>query len=172
MHRGMIFTIGIILLGVFLSVFIYSKLKNTSDRDLKEVFFEIRGKLRSTLSEKEAQELLNYFYTDRVPEPITDRYLLRAGKGIVPYLLIEIQKRDMPKRGYAIVALGKIVERLALPVLIKILEDRSEVVYFRRDAIEAIWRIDRKLGEEYAAKYAGESKEIDITINLLREGKI
>ena len=130
------------------------------------------GCSKSTMSEKEAQKVLNSFYTDKVPESINDRHLLRAGKGIVPYLVEEIQKRDMPKRRYAIGALGKIADRRALPVLVKILEDRSELEYFRGDTLEAIWRIDKKMGGELAKKYSGESIYIDTVIQLLREGKI
>lgn len=124
------------------------------------------------MKEKEAQLILNNFYTDNVPESIADRYLMGAGKQIVPFVLIEIQKKEMPKRRYAIGALGKIGDRSALPVLIKILEDSSEVIYFRDDALRAIWHIDRKLGEKYAAKYLAENKEFERTIQLLREGKI
>jgi HEAT repeat protein len=132
----------------------------------------VSGCFRAEIDQKEAQKILNDFYDDNVPEPILDRHLLSAGKAIVPYLLIEIQKRDMPKRGYAILALGKIGDRRALPVLIRILEDRSEIVYFRDDALRAIWHIDRKLGWEYAKKYAGENKEFDRTLELLKEGNM
>lgn len=130
------------------------------------------GCSKTEIDEKEAQEVLHEFYTNKEPEPIVDQPLLSAGKAIVPYLMIEIQKKDMTMRGYAILALGKIGDRRALPVLMKILEDRSELVYFRSDALRAIWHIDRKLGEEYANKYTGESREIDRTIELLRAGKI
>ncbi len=132
----------------------------------------VTGCFKSKIDDKEAQKILNDFYTDNVPEPILDRHLVNAGKAIVPYLLVEIQKKDMPKRGYAILALGKIGDKQALPVLLRILEDSSELIYFRDDALRAIWHIDKKLGEEYARKYQGESKEIDRTIELLREGKI
>lgn len=131
----------------------------------------ISGCSKSIMNEKEAQKVLNSFYTDKVPESINDRHLLRAGKAIVPYLIIEIQKKDMPKRGYGILALGKIGDRQALHVLTKIFEDQSELIYFRCDAIRAIWHIDEKLGKELAKKYAGENSYIDETIDL-REGKI
>lgn len=172
MHKGLIITIIVFLLMLFLSLFAYDRLKTATDRDLKELFFEIRGKLWSTLSEEEAHEVLDYFYTDHAPEPLTERYLLRAGKAIVPYLLFEIKKKGMPKRLYAIGALGEIGDRRALPVLIEILEDRSEMMNFRTDVLEAIWRIDRKIAEEYAAKYVGESKDIERVLALLRDGKI
>jgi hypothetical protein len=123
---------------------------------------------KSRINEKEAQQILHDFYTDRVPEPINDRHLLNAGKGIVPYLIIEIQKKDMPKRGYAILALGKIGDRRALPELTNILKDRSDEIHARSDAIRAIWHIDKKYGEEFARKFYGENHEIDRTIELLR----
>jgi hypothetical protein len=130
------------------------------------------GCSKPQMEEKEAQVVLNEFYTNKEPEPIVDQPLLSAGEAIVPYLMVEIQKKDMPRRGYAILALGKIGDRRALPILRKLFEDRSELVYFRDDALRAIWHIDRKLGEEYATKYVGESKEIDRTIELLRKGII
>jgi hypothetical protein len=77
------------------------------------------------MDEKEAQDVLNKFYADNVPESINDRHLLNAGSSIVPYLLIEIQKKDMPKRGYAILALGKIGDGRAIPILQSILNDSS-----------------------------------------------
>jgi HEAT repeat protein len=130
------------------------------------------GCFKSKIGEKEAKVIIQEFYADNVPEPIIDRHLLTAGKAIVPYLIVEIQNKDMPKRGYGILALGKIGDRKAVPVLIKIIEDHSELVYFRIDALRAIWHIDRKLGETYAAKFEGENREFDRTIQLLKEEKI
>jgi len=125
------------------------------------------------MSSEEAQKVLNAFYADKVPEPILDRHLVNAGKAIVPYLLVEIKKKDMPKRGYAILALGKIKDKQALPALVQILNDQYESVQFRGDALRAIWHIDRKLGEESAEKLAGQyPADIDDLIQLLREGKI
>ncbi len=130
------------------------------------------GCYESTMDEEKAKKVLNNFYTDNVPESINDRYLVSAGKAIVPYVLVEIQKRDMPKRGYAILALGKIGDRRALTVLKKILDDKSELLGDRTAALQSIWHIDRKLGEELAKKYSGENEYLDRHIQLLREGKI
>jgi hypothetical protein len=132
----------------------------------------ISGCLQTTMDEEEARKVLNEFYMLNEPEPLNDLPLLKAGKAIVPYLSLEIQKKDIPKRRYAIGALGKIGDKRALPSLLKIFEDRTEIWYFRSDAIEAIWHIDKNVGEEYASKHTGESKEIDRTIQLLRQGKI
>lgn len=133
------------------------------------IFIIAVGCSESAMDEKEARKVLQNFYNDREPEPISDYYLLKAGKPIVPYLIVEIQKKDMPRRRYAIGALGKIGDKRALPMLINILEDRSELIYFRADALESIWHIDRKIGEEYARKYQREGKEIDRIIEFLRK---
>jgi hypothetical protein len=127
---------------------------------------------KKSMDPEEAKRVLNLFYSDNVPESINDRYLVEAGRAIVPYLTVEVQKRDMPKRRYAILALGKLKDKRALPVLIQILYDRSELYYFRDDALRAIWHIDRKLGEEYGAKFAGQNPYMDRTIELLRDGQI
>ena len=132
----------------------------------------VLGCLESTMDEKEARKVLHDFYNNKEPEAISDYDLVKAGKPIVPYLIVEIQKKDMPRRRYAIGALGKIGDKRALPLLIKILEDRSELIHFRADALESIWHIDRQLGEEYARRYQGESKEIKRTIELLQKGII
>jgi len=132
--------------------------------------FVLAGCTEPRLDGKDAQKFLNYFYNDKVPEEITDRYLLTAGKGIVPYLIDEVQKRDMPKRGYAIGALGKIGDRRALPVLIKILEDSSEIYYFREDALVSIWYLDKALGERMIERYAGQNESFDRQIELLKKG--
>lgn len=130
------------------------------------------GCSEETMGEKKAQKILNDFYTDNVPESITDRHLLNAGKAIVPYLIVEIQKEDMPKRGYAVLALGKIGDRRALPILIKMYENPTKKGVPPSEILRAIWHIDRKLGEELASKYTGDDEFMNRTIELLRKGLI
>lgn len=127
---------------------------------------------KAVMDEKEAQTVLNDFYNDNVPESIIDRQLLNAGRAIVPYVITEIQQKDIPRRRYAIGALGKIGDRRALPVLEKLLDDDSEMFYFRHDALIAIWHIDRNLGDELAKKYSGKIDGIDRIIQLLKENKL
>ena len=124
------------------------------------------------MDEKKAMKVLNNFYADNVPESIIDRHLLKAGKGIVPYLIIEIQKEDMPKRGYAILALGKIGDRRALPTLIKMYENPTEKGVHPSETLRAIWHIDRKLGKELVNKYTGNDELMTSTIELLKKGEI
>jgi hypothetical protein len=130
--------------------------------------------LMATFYEKGAidESIEAYMFGD-LPDGFDDRLcLVEPGEAIVPHLIIEIQKKDMKKKGYAILALGKIKDKRALPVLIEILDDRSESIYIRDDALRAIWHIDRRLGEQYVTKFSGQSPDMDRTIVLLREGRI
>jgi HEAT repeat protein len=67
-----------------------------------------------------------------------------------------ISHPDMKRRRYAIGALGYIHDKRALPALEKILKDRTEIYYFRGDALHAIYQINKKLGSQYAAQFANE----------------
>ena len=128
---------------------------------------------KSNLNAQEAREILQKFYSDKdLAESQTDLYLLNAGKPIVPYLVKEIENRKMPRRQYAIVALGKINDPRALPVLEKIINDKTEEAFTRGNALTSIWHIDQKLGEEYAKKFGGDKGYIDNTIKLLKKGSI
>ena len=127
---------------------------------------------KSTINEEEAKSILLKFYKDDVSESMSDRYLLGAGKPIVPYLAKEVKNKTMTKRQAAIIALGKINDRRALPVLETIINDQSEEVYTRGNALNSIWHIDKKIGEIYAKKYGGDKGYMDRTIELLKEGAI
>ena len=134
--------------------------------------FTVHACFKNDMTPDEAQRVLNAFYADKAPEEISNRHLVTAGRAIVPYLVVEIRNRDMPRRRYAIGALEKIKDKRSLPVLIQIVEDESEIGYFREDALRAIWHIDRALGIEYAHKLAGKNPDMDRTIELLRSGRI
>lgn len=124
------------------------------------------------MNDKEAKMFLDAFYRDNTHEEANDRYLLSAGKLIVPHLAIEVQKKDMPKRLYAVVALGKIGDKRALAVLTKILEDHNEVVDFRAEALCSIWYVDRNLGRELAEKHASEHVVFKRAHELLNNGRL
>ncbi len=127
---------------------------------------------QSVNSEEEAQEIFQKFYNDNVPESINTRHLENAGKSIVPYLLREIQNRDMPKRGYAILAFGKIGDKSALKDLQIILNDVSETEVIRGDALRSIWHLDKRLGKQLSEELHGKSEYIDRNIELLEKGSI
>ena len=136
------------------------------------LFCAVLGCTEEVMTPEKAKKVLSDFYANRAPEEIQDYLLVEAGKPIVPYLLVEIKNKDMPKRRCAILALGKIKDKRALPILTQILDDSSEIHYFRDDALRAIWHIDRKLGEQGASRYSGKIEGMDSTIQLLREGVI
>jgi HEAT repeat protein len=123
----------------------------------------------SSVDEQEAEERINGFYTDPVPESILDRLLLDAGKGIVPHLIVKIKDKDMPMRGYAIGALIRLEARSAVPVLLDILNDPYP--WERTTALTAIWYLDRELGEELVVKHYGEDEYMDHRIERLKSGK-
>jgi len=127
---------------------------------------------KSVLKEEEARKVLNDFYTNQAPEPLLCDPLINAGKAIVPYLVREIENKNMPRRRYAIGALERLGDRRSLPLLVKVLDDESEVFYFRDDAIRAIFHIDQKLAEELMPKYSGRIEGFERTVQLLKQGKI
>jgi hypothetical protein len=139
---------------------------------LLAILWVFPGCAKRELTEAEARRVLEAFYTDRSPESIVDRHLMDAGRAIVPHLIREIPIRDMPKRRYAIAALGKLGDQSALSPLLRIANDRSEEESYRGDALVAIWHLNKDAGRDLAHKLAGESRYLDRTIELLKEGKI
>ena len=93
------------------------------------------------------------FYVDGDHEPDIDDPLIARGRSMVPAICNAIKHKDMKRRRYAIGALGFIGDRHALPTLEDVLNDRSEIDYFREDALHSIYQLDRKLGHTYAKRY-------------------
>jgi len=96
------------------------------------------------------------FYVEGDHEPDIDDPLIAAGSEMTTAICEAIAHPDMKRRRYAIGALGYIRDRRALPALEKILKDKSEIFYFRGDALHAIYQIDEKLGARYAEQFASE----------------
>ena len=97
--------------------------------------------------------------------------LQRAGSSILPRLLEEIQNKEMPRRRYAIGFTGDKFYRPALPVLQKILEDKTEIWYFRADALEAIFRIDPELATHLSPSYIDEKEWLGRFARNIRDKK-
>ncbi len=93
------------------------------------------------------------FYTDTPHEPELDDPLIEAGSKMTEAICDAVVHKDMMYRRYAIGALGFIGDRRAVATLEKIMDDESEKDYFRGDALQSIFRIDRALGSRYAEKY-------------------
>lgn len=101
------------------------------------------------------EKALYTFYTAESNEQ-TDLIdpLILAGRRVVPLLLKEIIRRDMPRRRHAIAALGNLGDWRAMPALEAILHDQTEQDFFRADALEAIALIDKDVGRYFAKQYA------------------
>ncbi|MBI1425619.1 MAG: hypothetical protein GC149_19475 [Gammaproteobacteria bacterium] len=97
------------------------------------------------------------FYVEGDHEPELDDPLIAAGRAMTTAICEAITHPDMKRRRYAIGALGYIHDLRALPTLQSILKDKTEIYYFRGDALHAIYLIDKKLGSEYAEKFANEN---------------
>lgn len=109
------------------------------------------------------EEALNNFYSGELAEEELVDALILGGKKIVPLLLVRIKDKDMPQRRYAIVALGHIGDRSAVPVLEGILEDVLELDDFRCDALEAIAILNASAGRSFA------KDNIDSSVSCIRE---
>ncbi len=76
------------------------------------------------------------FYSDNEAEP----KLYWHRESIVPYLLTESKKKDIPKREYAILAVGRIGDKRALLVLQAIILKDAENQIIRDNALWSIWK--------------------------------
>lgn len=102
---------------------------------------------------KSPETTLAEFYAYNGAEDQLMDPLILAGEKVVPLVLEKIKNRNMPRRRYAIGFLGNGSYEQALPVLQEILQDDTEDVHFRADALQAIYEIDNQLGANYAKKY-------------------
>lgn len=98
--------------------------------------------------------VLNRFYTERdlAEDQLIDSLIL-AGPKVVPLLEREILNREIPRRRYAISALGHLGNNNSIPTLEHILQDKSEKEVFRADALEAIASIDLRYAQKIASEY-------------------
>ena len=106
------------------------------------------------------------------PECELERPLVMAGQSVVPAIIEAIADPEMPKRRYAIGALGDIGSSEALDSLQRILQNDAEIDYFRADALEAIYKIDADRGREAARKYSQRSDFLGKTAAAIVGGRI
>ena len=100
---------------------------------------------------------LREFQQANGPECELGRPLVMAGEKAVPAIVEAITNPEMPRRRYAIGALGDIGSSEALNFLQQILQDDAEIDDFRADALEAIYKIDADRGLETARLYTQRS---------------
>lgn len=97
--------------------------------------------------------MLDFYAPDgRAEDQLADPLILN-GQKVVPLVIADVKNKKMPLRRYAIGFLGNGRYAEALPVLISILNDDTEIFYFRADALIAIYQISPSKGKELAPRY-------------------
>ncbi len=102
-----------------------------------------------------AEEVMRDFYgaEGRAEDMLADPIILNADL-VAPVVIEAVKDPQMELRRYAIGFLGSARVEASLPVLRHILEDKTEIDYFRSDALESIYLIDRTEGTNLAREHA------------------
>jgi len=113
------------------------------------------------------------FHTRECAEDQIMHPLIISGKKVIPLLRKEIKNKKMDKRGYAILAIGKIGGKNDLNFLKEILFDESEEYSIRYNALLAIFLIDIEYSKKLAESFIDEDiKEIPkLSKNILEFDK-
>ena len=103
---------------------------------------------------RDPTDAIHDFYEgrDRAEDQLMDPLILN-GRRVVPLILADLPNKEMKRRRYAIGFLGNGRYYEALPALEKIVSDESEVMYFRLDALEAIFQISPEHVQEFASRH-------------------
>lgn len=126
---------------------------------------------QKSLSEQEARLIIAELYDSKVPSLIAQEHLIQAGTRIVPYLLKEVRKKDVPKREQAILALGSIKDDRAVITLIQMFEDDSEPAWIREAALKSLWHIDKELAHLVSRRHETDSPGISAMVRQMEEDK-
>ncbi len=104
------------------------------------------------------EHIINRFYTEKelAEDQLIDSLIL-AGSKMVPLLEQEILKKEIPRRRYAISALGHLGNNKSSTILEHILQDKSEKEVFRADALEAIAGINLTYAQKIAPAYLNDT---------------
>ena len=105
----------------------------------------------------------------RAEDMLMDPLILNADL-VKDRVIQDIRNPKMDKRRYAIGFLGN--ERIAeaIPTLLQILSDESEIDYFRGDALESIFQIDQTRGGQLAVKYSSREDYLGLIAKGLLDG--
>ncbi len=122
--------------------------------------------------DRNPHEALNDFYEakDRAEDQLMDPLIL-AGSDVVPLVLAELPNKEMRLRRYAIGFLGNGRHSQALPSLVTILKDESEIYYFRADALAAIYQISPGRAKELAPEYVNGKELLGMVAKDIVAGK-
>lgn len=97
------------------------------------------------------QAIAKFFDSNAAEDQLMDPLIL-AGREVVEPLLKEVMKKDMPRRRYAILALGNIGDPSVIEPLQKIALDPAEVEHVRCDALAAIALLDESRAQSLAER--------------------
>lgn len=100
-------------------------------------------------------------------EPARTRSGQFAGGNGTPRVLLEVARKEMPRRREAIRFIGETRARSALPVLEIIVNDETEQDDTRADALTAISTIDPTRGREVAMLLRGRAGILGASANAL-----
>jgi hypothetical protein len=102
-------------------------------------------------------------------DQLTDPLIL-TGSRAVPLVVSRIADRNLPYRRYALGYLGWAADSRALPALIQIVEDTTELSYFRGDALEAIACTRVGLGDSLASRFVHDTGFLGATASQVFDG--
>ena len=114
------------------------------------------------------EHIINQFYTEKdlVEDQLIDSLIL-AGPQMVPLLEREILKKEVPRRLYAISALGHLGNNKSIPILEHILQDKSEIELFRAVALGAIASINLTYAQKIAPEYLNDTSIVAKRANTI-----
>lgn len=100
------------------------------------------------------ESVLKDFSTNASAEDMMMDPLILGGRKVVPIVIMEVPRREMPRRRYAIGFLGNGGYVEAIQTLTSILADENDDVYVRSDALKAIFQISPSDGLALAQRYS------------------
>ena len=117
------------------------------------------------------ESVLADFYASKVRAEgmLMDPLILHADR-VIPLVIREVERPDMPRRRYAIGFLGQTGAREALPLLHRILTNSQERDYFRADALKAIYYIDPPDGKRLAYDHSAATNFLGYVAKMIVDG--
>ena len=112
---------------------------------------------------------LKFYAGDHEPE-LSDP-LISAGPRMTKAICEAVSHPDMKLRRYALGALGFIGDKRAIPTLERILKNKEEIYYFRGDALNAIYQLDKRLGAKYSKQFSSEHEYLKMIADAIEKGE-
>jgi hypothetical protein len=109
------------------------------------------------VQKKCASDYYTVFMNQSTNEDLLEIPIKEAGYHIGPILTKNISDKGMRLRRYAIAGLGEIKYKPAIPELKKILYDRTELDYFRADALETLMLFHSKRSKKIIDEFKSQA---------------